>query len=45
VSSITEVTIGGGPEGILGGLGLPNNRIFLHMLVIERSVHFASLAI
>lgn len=37
--------LGGGPGGIVGELGLPNNRIFLRMLVIERSLHFASLAI
>lgn len=29
---------------IVAELGLPNNRIFLFMLVIERSLYFASLA-
>jgi len=29
----------------VGELGLPNNRMFLRMLVIERSLHFASFAI
>ena len=29
----------------MGELGLPNNRMFLRILVIERSLHFASLAI
>lgn len=29
----------------MGELGLPNNRMYLRMLMIERSLHFASLAI
>ena len=37
--------LGGGPGGIVGELGLLNSRIFLRTLVIERSLHFASLAI
>ena len=44
-SSITGVMLGGGPGGIVGELGLPNNLMFLRTLVIERSLHFASLAI
>lgn len=44
-SSVTGVMLGGGPGVIVGELGLPNNLIFLRVLVIERSLHFARLAI
>ena len=37
--------LSGGPGGIVGELGLLNNRMFLRILVLERSLHFASLAI
>jgi hypothetical protein len=37
--------LSGWPGGIVGELGLLNNRMFLRILVLERSLHFASLAI
>jgi hypothetical protein len=37
--------LGGRPARIGGDLALPNNRIFLQIFAIERSLHFAALAI
>jgi hypothetical protein len=33
------------PAGTEGDLALPNNRMFLRMLVMERSLHFATFTI
>lgn len=44
-SRITGVMLSGWPGGIVGELGLLNNLMFLHMLVLECSLHFARLAI
>jgi hypothetical protein len=37
--------LGGETGGIVGELGLPKNRMFLRILVIGCSIHFAGLAI
>ena len=42
---MTFVILDGRPGAIGGDLALPNNRIFFRMLVTDRSLHFATLAI
>lgn len=45
VSSITEVMLDGWPAGTDGDRGLPKSRKFLRMLVTDRLLHLATLAI